>query len=143
MCVCPSRSKNSGIFWRAKHAVPFQIKYIIQKRNINLLGSKTLREKRIISRNSVQRVPAVHFSVPGGFFSRGTSCFLPVECNNGRSMTNRPCYIVLYYKIDSFLYLVSKSDPYFGLLFSALRDSRCPLGLFLPCTKTTVSTVIR
>ena len=34
--VCPSRSKNSeAIFYRAKHAVPFQIKYIIQKKYIS------------------------------------------------------------------------------------------------------------
>ena len=32
MSVCPSRSKNSdATFKRAKHAVSFQIKYIIQK----------------------------------------------------------------------------------------------------------------
>ena len=47
MCVCPSRSKNSEAFFsvRSTHAVPFQIKYIIQKKYINLLGPKTLRQK--------------------------------------------------------------------------------------------------
>ena len=46
MYVCVYvRSKNSeAIFQRAKHAFPFQIKYIIQKYiYINLLGPKTLR----------------------------------------------------------------------------------------------------
>ena len=47
MCVyvCPSRSK--------KHAVSFQIKYIIQKIYINLLGPKILR---CINRDSVSKI---------------------------------------------------------------------------------------
>ena len=39
MCICPSRSKYSeAIFYRAKHAVSFRIKYIIQKYIYQPLG---------------------------------------------------------------------------------------------------------
>ena len=42
--MCMYAQKIAKLFFeRAKHAVPFQIKYIIQKIYINLLGPKTLR----------------------------------------------------------------------------------------------------